>query len=50
MIWATIYGYLIFGQLPDGLSAFGMAVIVGSGIGLVWHERRSSLSPGRGPG
>jgi len=47
MIWATIYGYLIFGQLPDGLSAFGMAVIVGSGIGLVWHERRSSLSLGR---
>jgi len=50
MIWATIYGYVIFGQLPDALSALGMAVIVASGIGLVWHERKFSLSPGRGPG
>lgn len=40
MIWATFYGYAIFGQLPDFLSAVGMAVIVASGIGLVVHERR----------
>lgn len=40
MIWATLYGYVIFGQLPDGLSAVGMAVIVASGVGLVLHERR----------
>jgi drug/metabolite transporter (DMT)-like permease len=40
MIWATFYGWLIFGQLPDGLSAVGMAVIVLSGVALVWHERR----------
>jgi len=40
MIWATLYGYFIFGQLPDHWSALGMTVIVASGIGLVWHERR----------
>jgi drug/metabolite transporter (DMT)-like permease len=40
MIWATLYGYLIFNQLPDGLSALGMAVIVASGVALVLHERR----------
>ncbi len=40
MIWATLYGYLIFGQLPDGLSAVGMAVIVAGGVALVLHERR----------
>lgn len=40
MIWATAYGYVIFGQLPDGLSALGMAIIVASGVGLVLHERR----------
>jgi hypothetical protein len=27
-----------------------MAVIVLSGIGLVWHERRNTLSLGSGPG
>ena len=42
MIWATFYGWLIFGQLPDGLSALGMTVIVLSGVGLVLHERRTA--------
>ena len=42
MIWATLYGFAVFGQLPDGLSALGMVVIVASGVGLVLHERRSA--------
>jgi drug/metabolite transporter (DMT)-like permease len=42
MIWATMYGYLVFGQLPDGVSAIGMAVIVASGVALVVHERRKA--------
>jgi len=40
MLWATSWGWLVFDQLPDGLSAMGMAIIVASGIGLVLHERR----------
>ncbi len=42
MIWATLYGYLVFSQLPDGLSALGMAIIVASGVALVVHERRAA--------
>lgn len=46
MIWATLYGLAVFGQLPDALSALGMSVIVASGIGLVLHERRiAALNP-----
>lgn len=40
MIWATAYGFLVFGQLPDGVSFLGMAVIVASGVALVVHEAR----------
>lgn len=40
MVWATLYGFVVFGQLPDGLSILGMAVIVASGVVLVLHERR----------
>jgi drug/metabolite transporter (DMT)-like permease len=40
MIWAVIYGYLIFGQLPDRWSAVGIAVIVLSGVFLAAMERR----------
>lgn len=41
MLWATLYGWLLFGHLPDGVSAFGMGVIVASGavLALVEHRR-----------
>jgi len=39
LLWATGYGYLVFGQLPDRVSVMGMAVIVASGVALAWHER-----------
>ncbi len=40
MIWATLSGYLVFGHLPDGWSAVGMSIIVGSGVMLALQERR----------
>jgi drug/metabolite transporter (DMT)-like permease len=40
MIWATLFGWLVFGHLPDGWSAVGMAIIVGSGLLLALQERR----------
>ncbi len=43
MIWAVLYGYLIFGQLPDGWSALGIAVIVLSGAYLAVKERRRAV-------
>lgn len=49
IIWATAYGYLVFGHLPDGFSALGMAIIVASGVALVLHERhRSAPAPRAG--
>src|SRR3954469_19040817 len=45
VLWATLYGWAIFDHLPDRISALGMAVIVASGVALVWHERRRSRLP-----
>jgi drug/metabolite transporter (DMT)-like permease len=39
IVWATSYGYLIFGQLPDRWSGVGMAVVVASGLMLALQER-----------
>ena len=50
MIWATLYGWLVFGQLPDGLSALGMGVIVASGVGLFVLERRHAARLARRAG
>jgi hypothetical protein len=33
----------VFGNLPDGLTFAGMALIAGSGLMLTWHERRRAL-------
>ncbi|MFO1312882.1 MAG: DMT family transporter [Burkholderiales bacterium] len=40
VVWATLLGYAIFGQIPDRWSFAGMAIIVGSGIMLALVERR----------
>jgi drug/metabolite transporter (DMT)-like permease len=40
LVWATMYGALLFHQLPDAVSALGMALIAAGGIGLAWSERR----------
>jgi drug/metabolite transporter (DMT)-like permease len=42
MVWATMFGYVLFGQIPDRWSFTGMAVIVGSGIMLALAERRQA--------
>jgi drug/metabolite transporter (DMT)-like permease len=39
LIWVTLLGYLIFGDLPDEHAVTGMAVIVGSGLYVAWGHR-----------
>ena len=41
IIWATLLGWQVFGQVPDGLSVLGMAIIVGSGLAILLGTRRS---------
>lgn len=43
LVFATMLGWLAFGDLPDALTFAGMALIAGSGLLLTWHERRRSL-------
>ena len=40
LVWATFYGFLVFGQLPDRVAVLGMVVIISSGVALGLHERR----------
>jgi drug/metabolite transporter (DMT)-like permease len=32
LLWATLFGLLVFGDLPDPIAFVGMAVIVASGL------------------
>ncbi|MGC6453563.1 MAG: DMT family transporter [Candidatus Puniceispirillaceae bacterium] len=42
IIWASIYGYLLFGQFPDGWTWAGSAIIIASGLYVMHRERRAA--------
>jgi drug/metabolite transporter (DMT)-like permease len=45
IVWATIFGYVIFAQHPDRWSALGMATIIASGVLLaLWERRRITVA------
>ena len=38
MIWGTFYGWLVFGQLPDGWTWLGAAIIIATGLYTLHRE------------
>ena len=40
---ATLVGWVVFGDWPDGRAAIGIAVIVVAGLTVIWLERRASV-------
>jgi drug/metabolite transporter (DMT)-like permease len=40
MVWATLFGYLAFSELPERAVLAGAAIVVGSGLFIAWRERR----------
>lgn len=44
MIWAAIFGYLIFDETPDRFTLIGAGVIIASGIYIVLREARTKAS------
>ena len=50
LIWATAYGYILFGDLPDGWTVLGATVIVLSGLLIFYREsRKRTFSQGEEP-
>ena len=44
IIWATAYGALLFAEQPDIYVAVGSAIIILSGLFVVWRESRENVS------
>jgi drug/metabolite transporter (DMT)-like permease len=40
MLWAIGLGWLIWGDIPDGWTLLGMAIVIGMGAYTLWRERR----------
>lgn len=45
LIWATLYGWVLFDMLPTPWTWCGAPIIVASGIYIVWREHRLSRQP-----
>lgn len=43
--FATLVGWLVFGDLPNGLAALGIAITIGAGLYIVFRERRAEANP-----
>jgi drug/metabolite transporter (DMT)-like permease len=39
IVWMMALGYLVFGDLPDRFTLFGAAIVIGSGLYLLYRER-----------
>jgi len=40
LVWATLYGWLLFGVLPTPYTWVGAPIIIASGLYIVWREHR----------
>jgi drug/metabolite transporter (DMT)-like permease len=39
ILWAIAIGYVVWGDVPNALALFGIAVIVGAGLYILHRER-----------
>lgn len=44
LIWATLYGFLLFGVLPGPWTWIGAPIIIASGLTIAWREHRLGLA------
>jgi drug/metabolite transporter (DMT)-like permease len=49
MVWMILFGYAVFGQLPDRWTLSGAAIIVASGLYIVHREHRLRLKSSTAP-
>jgi drug/metabolite transporter (DMT)-like permease len=40
MIWATVYGLVLFGDFPDWTTGAGAALVIGAGLYMLGAVRR----------
>jgi len=43
MIFATIIGYFIFGEVPTPTILIGAALVIAGGVLIIWRERQLGL-------
>jgi drug/metabolite transporter (DMT)-like permease len=42
IVWAVLFGYLVFGDVPDAAMLLGAAIIIGAGLFIFLREQARS--------
>jgi drug/metabolite transporter (DMT)-like permease len=42
IVWAVLFGYLVFGDVPDAWMVSGAAIIIGAGLFIFIREQRQA--------
>lgn len=45
IVSATLFGWLVFGDFPEPIKWLGISIIIGSGLFIIWRERRFASRP-----
>jgi drug/metabolite transporter (DMT)-like permease len=52
IIWAAVFGYLFFGDIPTLATLVGVTIIIGAGLFIFFREQRgrraAAVAPPRG--
>lgn len=50
LLWAIVVGFVFFGDLPDGWTLLGAAIVIAAGLYTLWRERVTRRNVGRAAG
>jgi drug/metabolite transporter (DMT)-like permease len=48
LIWASLWGFVLWGDVPAGTTFAGAALIVAAGLWMIWRESRGATEPASG--
>lgn len=47
MIWALLFGFWVFGEVPTAIVLVGAGIVAGAGLFVIWRERQLGLKRAR---
>ena len=47
MIWALLFGFWVFGEVPTAIVLMGAGIVAGAGLFVIWRERQLGLRRAR---
>ena len=42
LLWATLLGFLLWDELPDGVTLLGASIVIGSGLYIIFRETKKA--------